>query len=113
MSTGPVAVNRPLTDDERAILLRLGARTLTNQMDCTTEAALEALDVFAARGLLRLTGDAYDAYLVVDGRPLTHTTRQFLAESAMALNEDGETPPIVRRCWPGECATCDAGREHG
>ena len=67
-------INRPLTDDERQLLLRLAVDVVAGQLGCHPEAAAAALDGMA----VTLRGDATDVCLDADGRQID-TTRDRLA----------------------------------
>ena len=78
-------INRPLTDDERSLLLRLAVDVVAGQLGCHPEAAADALDGLA----VTLRGDARDVYLDANGRQIVHTTRDWLAWHA---THDGIDP---------------------
>jgi hypothetical protein len=88
MSDDPAPVNRPLTDDERMLMLMLGVRVIADQVDiphtadncpaCTASAA--ALDSFMEQGDVHLHGDEFDCYLSVGpNEKMVHATREWLA----------------------------------
>ena len=68
-------INRPLTDDERSLLLRLAVDVVAGQLGCHPEAAADALDGMT----VTLRGDATDVYLDADGNQIVHTARDWLA----------------------------------
>lgn len=90
--TTRVRVNRGLTDPERSLLSYLAVRTVADQVPCSEEAAADALDELAGRGLMHLRGDVYDAYVTANGHVLVHCTREWLSFMATAV-EDGDAPP--------------------
>ncbi len=65
-------IDRPLTDPERSLLAYLAARTVADQVPCPLDQAGAALKDLAGRGLVYAHGDAYDAYLTVDGHEIVH-----------------------------------------
>ncbi|RUP28758.1 MAG: hypothetical protein EKK51_22540 [Mycolicibacterium sp.] len=87
MPDQPAAINRPLTDDERSLIGHLAAAVLSQQTGSTIEVAADVLGQFADEGKMMLRGDAYDAYLEVNGKVLVHVTREFLAFFAANPNE--------------------------
>ena len=89
-------IDRPLTDPERSLLAYLAARTVADQVPCPLDQAGAALKDLAGRGLVYAHGDAYDAYLTVDGHEIVHAARDWLAFMAMAAELDDAQPAPPR-----------------
>jgi hypothetical protein len=99
-------INRPLTDDERALLTTLATRVIADQSGIPhTEGVCRAcsvaatvLDGFVDEGDVHVYGDAYDCYLAVGpNRELVHTARDWLAfhaEHPEAIDYDKHCHPI-------------------
>lgn len=74
-----IAINRPLTDDERSLMNMLAIGVVARETHCTADTAANVLDQHAAEGNVLLRGDAYNAYLDVCGNSIVHCTREWLA----------------------------------
>lgn len=88
MTDNPAAINRPITDDERALMLSLAIRCMADQSDlphtdgnCPACAVGEAvIGEFGERGEIHLYGDAIDCYMSVGAtEEFVHCTREWLA----------------------------------
>ena len=88
MTDKPAPINRPLTDDERHLMIALAIRVIADQSgiphtedalhsdDCRSCAvASSVLGEFVDRGEVYLTGDHYDAYLEVPPASPSSTAR--------------------------------------
>lgn len=106
--TNPAPINRPVTNDERALMVILAVRVLADQSGiphtatdcpaCTASAA--ALDRFAKEGRVHLRGDEFDCYLDVGPTAgLVHATREWLAfhaEHPEAIDFDRHRTTVQR-----------------
>lgn len=68
-----------LTERQRSLLCWLAIRTVVDQTGCTEQTAADALDWAAERGEIVLLGDDRNAWVLVAGMPLVHSTRGWLA----------------------------------
>jgi hypothetical protein len=79
MTTGPVRIDRPLTELEKTIITYLAIRTVADQSGASEDDAAAALDTFTEDGLVHLRGNAYDVCLDADGT--LRVGRERMAES--------------------------------
>lgn len=88
MTDASAPVNRPLTDNERQLMLDLAVRVIADQSGiphtagqcqaCSVSATV--LDEFIEKGEVHLHGDVMDCYLDVGpNRGMVHATREWLA----------------------------------
>ena len=77
MTDNPVAINRPITDEERTLMAHLAAAVIAKQTNTTIEIAADALKNY--EGEIHLSGNNIDCYMTLDGKVLVHVTREFLA----------------------------------
>ena len=80
--------NRPLTGQERSLLLALAARTLADQAGCTHDEADDVLARLSAEGKLEIAGDAENANVYTNGNLLVHAERDWLAFHAAYPGND-------------------------
>lgn len=78
-STDLPRFDRPLTDPERNLMLRLAIRLVASQMGWPEQRAADALDECARDGDIRLLWTRTDARLIVCDNPLVHAQRDWLA----------------------------------
>ena len=83
-----VAIDRPLTDPERYLLLHLAAKAVAEQAGCSIDRAGDALYRAAEGGKLTFIGDASVVDVVVAGKTLVHCTREWLAWTASFGGDD-------------------------
>ena len=83
-----IAFDRPLTDDEKALMAALAIRVLADQLDVDIEDARAALQTRAAEGQVAIHSDAVDAELTLHGRRLVHAKRDWLAFHAAYPGHD-------------------------
>lgn len=77
---GRVAINRPLTTDERELLMQVAIWCVAEQTGITDETAADVLDDLNERDGLYLEGDALDAYITTGtGKIILHCEREWLA----------------------------------
>lgn len=69
------AINRPLTDDERRLMMELAVGVVARQTGVSQGVAFDVLDGMT----LTLEGDSHDAYLSAAGTVLVHVERDWLA----------------------------------
>lgn len=82
-------IDRPLTDEERQLLVKtLAAHLIADQAGCSTEEANDVLARFAAMGQLEITGDAEDVYVRANGNLLVEAKRDWLAFHAAHPGND-------------------------
>jgi hypothetical protein len=74
-----IAINRPLTDEERHLVNLLAIASVAHQTGVDERAAAEALDTFTETGEVVLHVDAENVYLEVAGKVLVHCERAWLA----------------------------------
>jgi hypothetical protein len=74
-------IERPLTDEERQLLVNLAVRQLAEQAGCTLGEANDVLAELAARGELLFTGDNESVRVVTNaqGGWLVQAARDWLA----------------------------------
>jgi hypothetical protein len=75
------AINRPLTDDERSLLMQLAIWTIAEQTGVTDQAAADALDDLNEREGLFFCGDSKDAYITAGERHhvIVHAERDWVS----------------------------------
>lgn len=73
------AFNRPLTYDEKSLLLALATRTLADQARSTHAVADEALEVLVGQGDIEIAGDNKEAQVYVCGKLLVTARRDWLS----------------------------------
>jgi hypothetical protein len=82
------AFNRPLTDQERSLLMALATRSLADQFPCSHDEAADVLEYRAAQGQLEIVGNAETANVYVCGNLLVETQRDWLAFHAAHPGND-------------------------
>lgn len=78
------AINRPLNDDERRLMMELAVGSVSRQTGVSAEVAFDVLDGMR----LTLEGDSQDAYLSAGGTVLVHVERDWLAFHAAHPGHD-------------------------
>jgi hypothetical protein len=83
-------IDRPLTEAESHYMRLLAIRVISDQTGGDVQASVEALEMFAAEGKVRIRGDAENAFLDVDDQTIVRVTRDWLAFHAH--HDDGHDP---------------------
>jgi hypothetical protein len=83
------AFDRPLTTDEKSLLLALATRTLADYAGSTHHVADEAMERLVAQGDIEIAGDSQTANVYVKDKLLVEARRDWLAFHA-------EFPGLIR-----------------
>jgi hypothetical protein len=81
-------INRPLTDEERSLLLALATRNIADETGCTHDKASDVLENFVTRGQVELAGDARVVRVLVAGHLRVEAARDWLAFHAAYPGND-------------------------
>ncbi len=79
-------INRPLTEAERELLLRLTIVSVAEQTGANKKEAADALDQFADAGRVSMIGDSEHVHVEVCGHTLVTAARDWLAFTVIAAN---------------------------
>lgn len=74
------AINRPMTDDERELMMQLAVWVITEQTGASDKAAADWLDDLNEREGMTLEYDTRDAYIKTSaGKVILHCEREWLS----------------------------------
>ena len=79
-------INRPLTEAERELLLRLTIGSVAEQTGGDEKATADALAHHAAAGRVSMVGDSESVHVEVCGHTLVTAARDWLAFTVIAAN---------------------------
>lgn len=96
VADNPAAINRRLTDPERALLAELTVWVTAEQTGVTNDEAARALERLNNDVGIRMEGDNIDVNVTCNGHTILHCTREWLAY--WAHTDEELTIDELRRC---------------